>query len=231
MIKGDILNDIGRYEEALAVLEGVTSEASWLTARTWFIKGAALGYLGPERRADAHAAFVQAAVLEPDNIWYSAGVADSLYKLGRTEEALPKFKELLESTSTDPTIDQAAYILAVQGWCHYRLGNLNEAARLFSETQSLDPRLTTAFFNLGLVLLCSGRCSLAEREYEHAVEQLKTRHIWRRKGILEEAQFDLREAQATLTDSAQLTTAEAMLALLDRARDDTSSEVTAQVLA
>jgi tetratricopeptide (TPR) repeat protein len=97
--KGSALDELGRYEEALAAYDHAVDINSQFT-RAWYNKGVALGKLG--RYGNALTACDKAIDINPQDAtaWYNKGI--SLSYLGRHKEAKEAFEKAYE---IDPTIE------------------------------------------------------------------------------------------------------------------------------
>jgi tetratricopeptide (TPR) repeat protein len=118
--------------------------------------------------------------------------------------------------STRKNID----IISLVGWCHYRLGEYEEAARTFVEALALDANSVYTHFDLALALMCDGRYSRALRKYGLTIELAKSKHILRRRGLLWVARRELKEAIDEQPRLAEVVEAQEGLEWLDNAWSD-----------
>ncbi len=88
------------------------------------------------------------------------------------------------------------------GWCHYRLGEYDEAMRLFIDAVSLNVDVISTQFYLALTLMCSGWRwrPLAVREYRRGLDLADRKHILKRRGLLYAALRDLKDAVKALPE-------------------------------
>jgi tetratricopeptide (TPR) repeat protein len=219
-LKASTLNDIGEYSVGLEVLQGVTTQDSWLHARCLGIRATCLDNLG--NYAEAEAAYVAANELDPTETWFEVGVAEERFELGNTEQAKGLFGDINARLETATDVD--ATNLWYRGWCHYRLDNFDEAARLFGECLSLDPTQYSSAFKLALCLVRSRRLRLASGEYERALEIVKSRNPLRRRGILTAALSDLSAAVPLLADTDERAQATAVEERLTKALREAESQ-------
>lgn len=127
---GRTLLDLGRYDEARAVLEGLVKQASD-SSSAWFYYGDALRLVGQPR--DAERAYRQATRLRPDHAsaWYRLGVLR--WCRNSYDEALYALQEALRG---QPRHAEAHYALACLQAAEDRPA---DAERLFQQAFELDP--------------------------------------------------------------------------------------------
>ncbi len=198
MTKGQILFDIADYQLAIQVLDQAVHyglSAAWI----FIIKGSALENLGVEHVEEAREAYETARDLESENLhvslYVNVGLGDTSYVLGNVEEAREKFRWVIDQTAkADTGVKKDTEILHIIGWCHYRLGQYEEAVRAFIDALALDTHAIYTHFDLALALMCDGRYSRALREYTLTIESARGKHVLRRRGLLYVARRDLKEA-------------------------------------
>ena len=157
------------------------------------MEGWALENLGRERADEAAEAYRRALEIEPQSIAWRAGLANSLFGAGRPEEAKQEYQEVLKKCEGSPPGDLDS--LAALGWCHYRLGNYDDALRLFADCLSINPGMIYVRLDFALALLCSGRTLQALREYDQIIKvDLAKQSPLRRRGLLKVAFDDLETA-------------------------------------
>ncbi len=187
-IKSAILCDSAEFEDALRALERISEDSPPENLNSALsLKGWALENL--DRAEEAKKAYEASLAIEPNNYWSQKGVANSLYILGKTEEAKQLYQQIIERLNDVDEPD--AYLTALKGWCLYRVGQHNDAMRRFVDALSLDPTIIFPQFDLALVSMDSQRYSLALREYDRALELLSGEHAFRRRGLLYVALRDL----------------------------------------
>jgi tetratricopeptide (TPR) repeat protein len=224
-IKGEILSDIAEFQAALEVLDRAIriDPRDALTLRK---KGWALENLGPERAREAQQAY-QAALDQkpgdPDDLWTRKGFANALRLRGKAEAAAVEYRWVVDEAKRRGTMD--ASIMSLIGWCHYCLGNYDEAIRLFIEAISLDSDIISAQFDVALSLMCSGRYELGLREYQRGLDLTDRKHVLRRRGLLYVALDDLREAITAQPDLKKVKEVREALKLLRMAFDKVKAPV------
>ena len=86
---------------------------------------------------------------------------------------------------------------SLAGWCCYRIGDLERAADHLVRATSIDvPQASGDRLDLGLVFLAGGATSLAQKEYKHALKELRHKpgDPLRRRALLKVGLVDLQEA-------------------------------------
>jgi tetratricopeptide (TPR) repeat protein len=193
-VKGMILVSIGDFQAAAEVLK-VVDDASPLYDAAMGVKGTALYNLGPEHSQEAKRAFEAALNGDPENLFWQASLGETLRLLGEIEQAHYTYARVIEQANRTPISTDT---LSLMCWCQYRLGNFEEAARLGMRTLSRGGEQVSAVistqFDLALILMCSGRYSLAVREYQRGLEFAQDVHPLRRHSTLGMALRDLQEA-------------------------------------
>lgn len=187
--KGSVLLDCGEYELARKVLTRAIEldpQAGWCQAGLAFAVQL-LGHFEESERASRGA-----VELEPDNMQFRSLLADTLYLQERLAEAKDGYQEIVLADALAPGSDVPTDVTL--GWCHFRLGNHDEALHRFQAALSRDRSLVYALFDVALTLMCSRRHSLAVREYERAIQMADAGHPWRLRGLLSVAKLDLETA-------------------------------------
>ena len=92
------------------------------TARGW-----ALENLGPERLADARAAYEEALRLNAGAMWAKEGLANVLRRMGSTAEADQLCVEVIDEGTR--RYDEEEDLRELVGWCELRLGRYDDAVR------------------------------------------------------------------------------------------------------
>ena len=186
--KGWLLCDIGEFQDAVQVLNQVQFDSVWILD----LKGQALQNLGVEHAEEAQQAYEVALKVDPRDLWIHKGLGDALYLRGKLEEAKTKYLGVIKQAK-ERNEELDADTLSLLGWCHYRLGQYDEAARLLVEALRLDPKGISHQFKLALTLLCSERYGLALREYQRGLELTESKPVQRRRGLLAVAIKDLND--------------------------------------
>jgi tetratricopeptide (TPR) repeat protein len=192
--RSDFLCDIGEFEEAAKASEKSVSTSSddpW----KYGLLGWALENVGEARAADALAAYERALELDPAELGYLKGKGNALRLMGKKSEACSSYSDALKLARTGKR-NHSAIETSVLGWCHYGLGQFEEAIRLYSSALSSPTPNDSDQFDLALALLCTGRYSIALTAYTKGVEDLKSRHVWHRKALYHVGFYDLLEALA-----------------------------------
>jgi tetratricopeptide (TPR) repeat protein len=144
-----------------------------------------------------------------------AALGESLWRLGRRQEACEQFTRALDLARESPAVD--FWMAKNAGWAALRLawlpqgmdGPLLEAAERYlvdalakQRQRSESLNAIEVMFSLALVILCSGRYGLAFREYDSALAAARRRAPRLARGLIEPAAVDLREAlQAGILES------------------------------
>jgi tetratricopeptide (TPR) repeat protein len=186
--KGALLVDCGEYEQAHICLEEATTSGE-NEAWHYFVDAIALMFTG--RLDDAHAAVGKAVELAPDDGAYHILIGNILFRKERVEEARVEYQWFIDHTDDR---DADAADLGSLAWCCYRLDDLERALDYSQQSVSRERNLIWPQFDLGLILMASGRHSLGVREYERGMELISTIEPWRRKGFLIPALQDLDDA-------------------------------------
>ncbi len=123
--------------------------------------GAALERLG--KLPDAHAEYLAALSLDPQDAAALTGMGSVLEDEGRKDEALQQLDEAVE---IDPDYAPAHYNL---GRLLGTEGRVAEAATQFSEAIRLQPRDAASHYNLGTALAVQGKLDEATLEFREAI--------------------------------------------------------------
>jgi len=219
-IKGNILCDFGAFHLAVEALDQAT-QLDPSDADGFFSKGWALENLGRDNVQAAWQADEEGLKKQPDSVWGLKGLANTLRLMGRREEANARYTAVLRQLQEQGELDDD--LLSLKGWCHYCLGQYDEAAQSFIETLSLNPGLISTQFDLALVLMRSQSYDLALKGYKQGLEMTANKHSLRRRGLLYIARDDLREAVKTPPSLRDIEEAGKALELLNKAYDETYS--------
>jgi tetratricopeptide (TPR) repeat protein len=191
-VKGLVLCDIADYQLAIQVLDKAVNlglSEAWVFG----LKGWALMYLGVEWADEAREAYEAAHNLAPEDLYFNKGLGDSLYILRRVEEAEAKFRWVIDqATKANDDIRLDADIMSLVGWCHYRLGQYEDAVRYFIHALTLNNNMVYAHFDLALALMCDERYSRALREYKLTLQLAQSKHVLRRRALFHVALQDLK---------------------------------------
>lgn len=98
-----------------------------------------------EEYAEAAAKFQASQLEQPDQQDVAYNLANSLYRLGRYEEAAKAYQKAL-TEKTPPDLKQKSYFN--QGNAYYRMGYLDEAMASYKKALELDPKDVDSKFNL-----------------------------------------------------------------------------------
>jgi tetratricopeptide (TPR) repeat protein len=101
----------------------------------------------------------------PDDLDVRMALASALEGLELRKEAIAEYGRILQAA---PTLAVAWGNL---GWTQYGAGMLDDAAASSRKALELDPDLSYARFNLGLILACRGDWQQAETEYRLAIDR------------------------------------------------------------
>jgi tetratricopeptide (TPR) repeat protein len=147
---------LGRTDEAVTHLEQATGT---LARHPNVIGNLAQAYFAASRFADAHSAFRKASRLDPRQVQYQIGMANSLAMLRRLDEAEKLLRAIV-----------ARHPASALAW--FNLGNVLrdgrrylEAADCFSRALVSEPGMADAQNNLGTALHALYRFDEAERAY------------------------------------------------------------------
>jgi tetratricopeptide (TPR) repeat protein len=189
----EVLSEAGDYAGALRELDSVLAlqprNPAVHTARGW-----ALENLGPERLAEARAAYERALRLNPGAMWAKEGLANVLRRIGRVEQADRLCREVIEEGRRRYHEEEDLWELV--GWCELRLGRYKDAVRTLREALRRDGRWIAVRFDLALALLCAGDRVRAFLEYSRGVHQAVNGGVERLRGVVQVAIDDLEECLA-----------------------------------
>jgi tetratricopeptide (TPR) repeat protein len=196
--RAEALSDAGEYAAALQELDQALS-AGDSTATVHTARGWALENLGPERLADARAAYEQALRLDPGALWAKEGLSNVLRRLDLQEDADRLCREVIVEglARADAELD----LLELVGWCQLRLGLHEDAVRTLREALRRDGRWIAVRFDLALAMLCAGERSRAFLEYSRGIHQAVNGGVGRLRGVVRVALDDLEEALATTREA------------------------------
>jgi tetratricopeptide (TPR) repeat protein len=188
-----LLADIGEYRAAIDAINRI-KHPDWSALST---KGWALENLGPTFAEEARQTYSAALSQEPpypDVLWVRKGLANALRLAGDMPAAMREYQEVVKQAAEQPeAIDVGAFSLL--GWCHYQLGDYDEALRLLNEAIAAEPQDFPTQFDVGLILACSGRYGLALQQYQKTLDAMTQQvDVLRQAGLLHVALDDLREA-------------------------------------
>lgn len=155
-------------------------------------------------------AYRRAIELDRDDLWLPAGLAEAKRCLGEpaaVAEAGDIYRQVIEDSKKRASLESQN--LEAVGWCCFRLARegdeqaaeyLDDAERYLIESlASLKDRhgkrsLILTKLRLALVILCSGRSSLAHKEYERAIDLAQSQQPEVRRDLFNQALFYLKEA-------------------------------------
>ena len=193
-VKGEILCASGEYKAALPVLDHAietSPEDDWL----YTLKGWALAKIGNGYLQEAKQAYDFALKLNPDNLWRQKSVAEILYLLNQPNPSRMEYESICKGAEQDWNPD-----FSLLGWCYYRLGKYNKAAKCFitalSEADVNTQERFATQFDLALTFLCSNRYTLALREYKKGSQLIDdcVQSTLRKRGLLYVALVDFQDA-------------------------------------
>lgn len=214
--KGHVLCEIAEFREAVKALSRAT-KLNPRNAQAFGVKGWALEFLGPRRVADALKAYQTALRLEPENLWWRVGIANSLYLKQDLDKAAEEYRRVSVAALKLVEDEKNPEIISLVGWCEYRLGNFEDATRLFYEAIALKPEHIHDQLNLALTLACGGRHEEALREYRQALKKAQEKPPLRLRGLAFMALDDLKLAVKMRPDLANVCEVQEIIALLDTA--------------
>jgi tetratricopeptide (TPR) repeat protein len=162
---------------------------------------------------------------DPRDVSATVSLGESLWRLGRREEARPLFERALQLARESSSVD--FWVTKNSGWAALRLawlpqhmdgpmletaeGHFVDAlAKRRQRCESLDA--IEVMFSLALVILCSQRYGLAFREYESALAVARRKGAGLAQGLIEPAAADLRETLATPFHESRRASVERLLA-------------------
>ncbi len=112
--------------------------------------------------------------------------------MGDHEGARLSYQRVLE-LSEDAEVTGDASALSARCWSLFKLGEIDEATRLYDFAIRVDENDPSTRFDLALVLLHSGRARIAHSEFTRAVEETQRKHPWRQRGLLQVAGYELEQ--------------------------------------
>ncbi len=137
-------------------------------------------------------AYKSSVTIAEGNLWGQKGIGDIRYLLGDKEASDQIYKNVLDQALQSGDLD--ASTLSLMGWCKFRLGQYDEAVRLFIENQSIIVNILSSQFDLALALLSNEQYSLGLEEYKRGVSMAAGRPRLRCRGLLSVACGDLWQA-------------------------------------
>ncbi|MDD2754504.1 MAG: tetratricopeptide repeat protein [Methanothrix sp.] len=212
-IKALILNNSARYDEALTTIEEVITiekERYWsLVIKGWIQEN--LGKFEEALETYEIAIHLEnkfdidrikcCAYLGSGNSCYVMHLRSDKNKNDYQNRSIENYEKALELLKAQiDNID--AYTLSRMGWCQFRLGNYDEAERLFIDALSLHPERIESQFFMVLTLICRGKYDLALDECNSGIKLATTESDPTRcRGLLS---MSLRYLNETLEDHVEL---------------------------
>jgi tetratricopeptide (TPR) repeat protein len=215
-VNAQLLCDTAYYEPALRDIDEALRlglENIW----TFGIKGWALQNLDDSRAQEAPSIYEGALSwnLDQTHEAYLRTAYGRALSLLRDETAEEQYKRVLVLTSKR-SAGTDTLALSSLAWCHYGLGQYEEAVELLIAASSLNKGLISAHFDIALVLMCGGRQRRALKEYGAALRSVEDKHPLRRRGLLHVA---LRDLEAAAKRRPELATDEAVKRGMELLRD------------
>jgi tetratricopeptide (TPR) repeat protein len=207
--KGDLLLEFAKYADAAKLFQRANSLEP-LKDDAFVSMGWAFENLGKEKAAEAQNAYKKAILSNADNLWAHKGIANALRLLGETEAAAAKYRYVI--AHSDDSNEQQSLL----GWCHYSVGQYEEAIRCFETSLASKPKDLATHFDFALVRMCSGQYQLAHTMYQKNLENVEMQQPLKRRGLIFIALDDFTEAVTTL-QLATVKECEAIKRLLDAA--------------
>jgi tetratricopeptide (TPR) repeat protein len=193
-------------EAAVAAAGPTGADSAWLQ---WLL-GLAILNEGRDRVDEARRVLERAHELEPNDTSITTTLGDARLLAGLRDKAEAAWAEAAERAEASSAADWST--LWTLGWCRYRLGEPDRAARLLTKALASDPGRVSLQFDLALSLLVAGHGQAALPEYERGIALAETRKDrLRRRGLLVLARGDLEESRDL--DTAVRESAEAQIAL------------------
>ena len=190
--KGNVLSEFAYNEDAVPLLERAASLD--LSKHDNFSSiGWAFNHIG--RAAEARHAYETAISLQEEDLWAHKGLANALDLLGETEAATDKYRYVIEKAEMRDLV--SADDRSLIGWCQYKLGQYEEAEKIFEQSLSLNPNIISTWFDLALSQMCGEKYSLGLLSYQRTLEMVARKHVLKRRGLLYVAMYDLKRAVTT----------------------------------
>jgi len=188
-IRSRLLSDVGRFEEAIAAARKAAEalQESWI----FTLLGWALENAGEGNGQAAYEAYRRAHEIDPSDLWNLKGMGSALRLAGRREESRKAFREVIEAIHA--RTEKGENTTSLLAWCHYGVGEYDEAIRLYLASLSVTSPLASDRFDLGVTLVAAGRHGMALDCYRRAIEESKAKHVWRQRGMLHVGLWDLVE--------------------------------------
>ncbi|MFZ0930926.1 MAG: tetratricopeptide repeat protein [Syntrophobacteraceae bacterium] len=222
--KGNILCECGEYKQAIDVLSKAIDAGS-TDARIYAIMGWALEYSA--EYYDALQAFRKALELKGLNrsgyLWVKRELADTLGALARKEEAMQLYQEVLQEV--EKSNDSSEFVIALSGWCNFKLGLHDKAEQLFIEALQQTPDNISNQYDLALVLLSRGDDTRGTREYQHGMNMSRGKSPRRRCGLISVALRDLELAVKENQNPKARGTAQKVMGMLNESLDEVKKEI------
>lgn len=166
--QGNVLSLMGRYAEAVPILEKVT-QVMPAHAQSWARMGNALRNL--KQPEAALKALQQATLLDPKYTWAWNETGITLEQLGRLDDALSAYQKAGQAAPKDSFyMMQQADILIQQG-------NNQKALDLLTQALKIEPSNSRMWAKHGQMLRRLNRLDEALKSYTHAVE-LDPKYGW-----------------------------------------------------
>jgi len=189
-----LLSQVGDFRASLDTAARAT-DLDPSSADAWSRISWEARYVDPPERERALEAAERAVELggESPGIWFQFGLAEARQAVG-DPRAATDFRRVLALIEAEA--GQSPDMLPLAAWCQYRLGQLDDAARMFLEASTLEDQVDSSDFDLALVTLCHGRERRAQRLYADAIGAAKTHiHRLRARGLIRTALADVRDAE------------------------------------
>lgn len=131
-----------------------------------YVNALGVVYLGLGRSQEAMEEFKRAVTLNPrwGEAHHNLGVAYTM--VGRWQEAIQQYREALAI----PGYSDLENTYHNLGWAYYNVDRLQEAEESFRTVLKLSPKLVSAHYHLGLVLVKAGRPDEARAAFRQARE-------------------------------------------------------------
>lgn len=131
-----------------------------------YVNALGVVYLGLGRSPEAMEEFKRAVTLNPrwGEAHHNLGVAYAM--VGKWQEAIQQYREALAIPGY-ADLENTYHNL---GWAYYNVERLQEAEESFGIVLKLSPKLLSAYYHLGLVLVKAGRLDQARAAFRQARE-------------------------------------------------------------